>query len=161
MTTLHLDVSMPYTLFSIFLFYTMYPLCLSATMCLPPPWHVWHSYCSFPCNVIFFDGLDWDFYLFCTTCHTDRTQKCNPSLDTMYPYVNFREGECYAQLCSHWIPRNPSLWIPVSPDSLYYTDIRFAAWTYPSFSFLLHDLMHVPCYSMLFNMLLSITPTFS
>ncbi len=36
------------------------------------------------------------------------------------PCVDYREGECYAQLCLSWIPGNPSLWIPVPPVSLYF-----------------------------------------
>ncbi len=31
----------------------------------------------------------------------------------------------YAQLCLPWIPMNPFLWIPVPPDSLYVSDVRF------------------------------------
>ncbi len=41
---------------------------------------------------------------------------------------------CYAQLCLAWIPGNPSLWIPVPPVSLYFSDVRFTTWTYPSHS---------------------------
>ncbi len=50
------------------------------------------------------------------------------------PCFDYREGECYAQLCLAWIPGNPSLWISMPPVSLYYSDVRFTTWTYPSHS---------------------------
>ncbi len=56
----------------------------------------------------------------------------NPTLDTMYPCIDFKEGEWYTQLCLPWSPMNPSLWIPVPPVSLYFHDIRVTLWTYPS-----------------------------
>ncbi len=71
---------------------------------------------------------------FCTPCHTGGLQYCNPTLDTMYPCVDYREGECYSQLYLLWIPGNPSLWIPMPPVSLYFRDVRFTMWTYPSLS---------------------------
>ncbi len=69
---------------------------------------------------------------FCTPCHKGGAQNCNPTLDTIYPWVDYREGECYVQLCLPWIPRNPSLWIPMPPVSLFNGDNRFTAWTFPS-----------------------------
>ncbi len=55
-------------------------------------------------------------------------------LDTMYPCVDYREGECYTQLWLPWIPRNPPLWIPVPPVCLPFSGVRFTTWTYPSHS---------------------------
>ncbi len=102
-----------------------------------------HSQCKNPddhpsCGIchthifIFYNGLR--FPLFCAPCHTGWVQKYIPTLDTMYPCVNNREGECYAQLCLPWIPTNPFLLIPMPPISLYFSDVRFTTWTYPSLS---------------------------
>ncbi len=41
---------------------------------------------------------------------------------------------CYAKLCLLWIAGNFSLLIPVPPFSLYFSDVRFAMWTYPFLS---------------------------
>ncbi len=51
---------------------------------------------------------------------------------------------CYAQLCLPWIPGNASLWIPMPPVSLYFSDVRFTTWTYPSHS--LADMWFNACY---------------
>ncbi len=76
--------------------------------------------------------LDWDFLLRNMSCMGARNS--NPTLDTMYSCIDYREGECYAKLCLLWIPRNLSLWIPTPPASLYFSDFRFTIWTYLSLS---------------------------
>ncbi len=43
-----------------------------------------------------------------------------------------RGRECYVQLCLLCIPRNPSLWFPMPPVSLYFSDVRFTKTTFPS-----------------------------
>ncbi len=66
--------------------------------------------------------MDW-VCLFCTLHHTGGNQKCNPTLDTIYPCIDYWVRVCYAQLCIAWIPEKPSLWIPMPPVSP--SDIRF------------------------------------
>ncbi len=41
----------------------------------------------------------WLGFPFCTSCPTWGAQNCNPTLDTMYPCIDYMEVECYAQLC--------------------------------------------------------------
>ncbi len=67
--------------------------------------------------------LFWLVFPFFTPCQTGGAQDCNLTLDTMYLCIDYREGE----LCLLWIPINPSLWIPVPPVSLYFSDTRFTA----------------------------------
>ncbi len=103
---------------------------------------------------VFFFWLRFPFY---TPCHMGGAKNCTPTWDTMYPCIDYREKERYAQLCLPWIPRNLSLWIPLPTVSLYFSDVRFATWTYPFLVLLLYDSMH----AMLLCMLLCPTPTFS
>ncbi len=65
------------------------------------------------------------FLLLCTRCHTGGVQNCNPTLDTMYPCIDYREGECYDQLSLPLDSQDTSLWILVSPVSLHFSDVRF------------------------------------
>ena len=75
-------------------------------------------YCSFTQALWQQYFLGWNV-LFSAHLVTHRgSTNCNSTLDTMYPCVNYRGGECYAQLCLQWIPRNPCMRIPVPPISL-------------------------------------------
>ncbi len=68
--------------------------------------------------------MDCDLFLSWTSCDSGGVQSCNPTLDTINPCVNYREGECNSQLCLPWIPRNPSLWIVMPLISLCILAIR-------------------------------------
>ncbi len=71
---------------------------------------------------------------FCTLWHTWEVHNYNLTLDTMYPFIDYMEGECYAQLYLPWIPRNPSLWNLLL--TFFYISMTssspFTMWTYPS-----------------------------
>ncbi len=123
------------------------------------PW--WpHSLWKQPTHTHIFLVLFWTRNTFCSAhlCHTKGINNCNHTVDTMYPCINYREGECFVQLCLLWIPKNRSLWIPVPPDSLYFSDVRFTTWTYPS---LVHADIWLNTFSVLLDMLLINTPIFS
>ena len=99
-----------------------------------PSWS--HFLWKWPCHTHifpFFIFLGGDAYFFCSA-HLVIQGGLRFVILLWIPCVDYREGECYAQLCLSWIPGNPSLWIPVPPVSLYFSDVRFTTWTYPSHS---------------------------
>ncbi len=82
-------------------------------------------YPHFPFFIFFGGGLK---ILFCTPCHTGKVQICNPTLDTM----SWLQGG--GVLCPIVLTLDFQEWIPMPPVSLYFSDVRFTKWTYPSHS---------------------------
>ncbi len=125
---------------------------------------LWWPHCLWkqPCHtLIFIFSFSWTgISSFLHTLSYRGSQNCDLTLDTMYPCVDCSKWECYAQLCLPWIHMNTSVWIPVPPDYLYFSDVRFTIWTYP-FLIFLALLIYDSTHAVLLHMLLWATPTFS
>ncbi len=79
---------------------------------------------------------------------------------TVYPWINYREGECYAQLHLIWTPGDPSLLIPVSLIRLWFCDVMSTWQTYALLSSI-RFMSLLSCHFILPQCPFSSIPTFS